>query len=448
MTSWHDTNIRWFVLVLIGIYPLVVFLVGEFPALLGEQIKQHFQITQKEVNYLLSIRAFPNMIMSLIGGLIIDTFGVGRSYTLFGAVIIFGQCKNLYQRKVLCFISVISDNFAIMVVGRLVFGLFDDSGFVAESYYINKWFKGKENSLAFGIDTGLCRIGSITGAIIYPYIYMSQDSDLSKCLLMCLYISILSFVLIIILTRIDKCSDQRDKITDQKLESVDLRQIKNFSLEFYVALISCATTYSIFFIFGYNCVEMFKLLYKLDQSTANLLFSIPHYISAVLTVFVGHYVDRKGRNIEILLLGGFCQVLAAALFYLMPECDTYCVALPVIGSILIGIFFGTYYAVMWPYIPKIVPSNLVGTGFGLTYACINIEITIFSIIISHILEIENYENYAKMNTLLLFLSFVGFLPLLYLYKFHRTKYHQGNVTKGNEKESESQIELIDRTKSL
>lgn len=30
------------------------------------------------------------MIMSLIGGLIIDTFGVGRSYTLFGAVIIFG----------------------------------------------------------------------------------------------------------------------------------------------------------------------------------------------------------------------------------------------------------------------------------------------------------------------------------------------------------------------
>ncbi|CAK95227.1 unnamed protein product (macronuclear) [Paramecium tetraurelia] len=435
MTSWHDTNIRWFVLVLIGIYPLVVFLVGEFPALLGEQIKQHFQITQKEVNYLLSIRAFPNMIMSLVGGLIIDTFGVGRSYTLFGAVIILGQF--------LCFISVISDNFAIMVVGRLVFGLFDDSGFVAESYYINKWFKGKENSLAFGIDTGLCRIGSITGAIIYPYIYMSQDNDLSKCLLMCLYISILSFVLIIILTRIDKCSDSRDKTEDQKLESVDLRQIKNFSLEFYVALISCATTYSIFFIFGYNCYNLLPR-YKLDQSTANLLFSIPHYISAALTVFVGHYVDRKGRNIEILLFGGFCQVLAAAIFYLMPECDTYCVAFPVIGSILIGIFFGTYYAVMWPYIPKIVPSNLVGTGFGLTYACINIEITIFSIIISHILEVENYENYTKMNTLLLFLSFVGFLPLLYLYKFHRTQYHQCNVTQ----ETESQIELIDRTKSL
>ena len=44
----------------------------------------------------------------------------------------------------------------------------------------------------------------------------------------------------------------------------------------------------------------------MDQSTANILYSIPHYISAVLTPLVGHYVDKKGRNIEILLLGSFC----------------------------------------------------------------------------------------------------------------------------------------------
>lgn len=35
-------------------------------------------------------------------------------------------------------------------MGRFVFGMFESSGFVAESYYINKWFKGRENSLAFG----------------------------------------------------------------------------------------------------------------------------------------------------------------------------------------------------------------------------------------------------------------------------------------------------------
>lgn len=45
MNSWHDTNLRWFVLVLIGVYPLVQFLIGEYPALLGEQIKSYFEVT-------------------------------------------------------------------------------------------------------------------------------------------------------------------------------------------------------------------------------------------------------------------------------------------------------------------------------------------------------------------------------------------------------------------
>lgn len=34
--SWHETNLRWFVLCLIGVYPLAQFLIAEFPALLGE----------------------------------------------------------------------------------------------------------------------------------------------------------------------------------------------------------------------------------------------------------------------------------------------------------------------------------------------------------------------------------------------------------------------------
>lgn len=66
--------------------------------------------------------------------------------------------------------------------------------------------------------------------------------------------------------------------------------------------------------------------------------------------------------------------MTTIIFYLTPECDTACVAFPMIGSILNGLFFGTYYAVMWPHIPLIVPSHMVGTGFGLTFSCINIGI--------------------------------------------------------------------------
>lgn len=58
----------------------------------------------------------------------------------------------------------------------------------------------------------------------------------------------------------------------------------------------------------------------------------------------------------------------------MPECTESCTFFPLVGSILNGLFFGTYYAVLWPHIPLIVPHDMVGTGFGLTFSCINIGI--------------------------------------------------------------------------
>lgn len=47
-------------------------------------------MTQEDVNYLLLFESLPNMIMTLVGGLIIDAFGVRRSYVLFGLVVILG----------------------------------------------------------------------------------------------------------------------------------------------------------------------------------------------------------------------------------------------------------------------------------------------------------------------------------------------------------------------
>ncbi|CAD8201751.1 unnamed protein product [Paramecium pentaurelia] len=432
--SWHETNLRWFVLCLIGVYPLAQFLIAEFPALLGEQIKNYFQVTQEDVNYLLLFESLPNMIMTLVGGLIIDAFGVRRSYVLFGIVVILGQF--------LCLISVFLQSFKLMIIGRFVFGIFESSGCVAESYYINKWFKDKENSFAYGIDTALCRIGSITASILYPFLYSASDNDLSRCLLMCLKIAIFSFITILILTQIDRFSDMRDKVEDQKLESIDLRQIKNFSLEFYITLISCATCYSVFFIFSYNSVEMFKQNFKLDQNTANILFSIPYYLSALLSPIVGYYLQRIGRNIEILIIACSCQLLTLTMFQMLPEFDSPCLIFPLIGSILNGLFFGIYFAVMWPYIPNIVPSHMVATGFGLIYSCINLELTCFSYIVANILRVENYENYLKMNSLLLLLSFIGFISLIYLLFSNQSKQRNSNHSQSNETDSTIQIELM------
>ncbi|CAD8166234.1 unnamed protein product [Paramecium pentaurelia] len=79
------------------------------------------------------------------------------------------ECQYLQPHLVLCLISLFLESFKLMIIGIFIKGIFESRRCVTESYYINKWFKDKENSSANGqlfinkyridTETALCRIG-------------------------------------------------------------------------------------------------------------------------------------------------------------------------------------------------------------------------------------------------------------------------------------------------
>src|ERR1017187_9148872 len=86
----------------------------------------------------------------LIGGILIDRFGIRKSLMLFSVLILLGAL-----------LTSLRGNFYLMVSGRALVGLGAESQIVAVTTALARWFKGKELSFAFGINLTIARMASI-----------------------------------------------------------------------------------------------------------------------------------------------------------------------------------------------------------------------------------------------------------------------------------------------
>ncbi len=137
-------------------------------------LKEQLKFSDSSIGLLQAIYSFPNIVMVLIGGIIIDRIGTKRSTLLFGALCFLGAAVTAWPDvpafgplaslvtwlgSVFGF-EVESRVLASMVAGRLIFGLGAESLIVAVTTAIARWFKGKELSFAFGMNLTIARFGS------------------------------------------------------------------------------------------------------------------------------------------------------------------------------------------------------------------------------------------------------------------------------------------------
>ena len=158
---------RWLVLVFISLAMFgnyyVYDCIGPLAPLLSKQ-----GFSDSSIGLLQAIYSFPNIVMVLIGGIIIDRIGTKKSTLLFGVICFIGAVVTAWPEtpalaplgvgvnallKVFGWVfdvSSVPPVVAVMAAGRLLFGLGAESLIVAVTTAIARWFKGKELSLAFG----------------------------------------------------------------------------------------------------------------------------------------------------------------------------------------------------------------------------------------------------------------------------------------------------------
>ena len=105
-------------------------------------VQEKLNITDPQFGLLQSIYSWPNTILPLFGGVLIDGFGIRKSMLLFLSFVTLGQ--------IVYTIGLSQGSYSLALVGRACFGLGGESLNVASLALIALWFKGKELAFAMG----------------------------------------------------------------------------------------------------------------------------------------------------------------------------------------------------------------------------------------------------------------------------------------------------------
>ena len=133
--------LRWVVLLFISLAMCGNYYIYDSISPLADVLKSQLKFSDSDLGLLQGIYSFPNIIMVLIGGLIIDRIGTKKSTLLFSFFLLIGAA-----------VTALKGDVVTMAAGRLIFGLGAESMIVAITTVIAQWFKGKQLSFAFGLN--------------------------------------------------------------------------------------------------------------------------------------------------------------------------------------------------------------------------------------------------------------------------------------------------------
>lgn len=164
-----------------------------------------------------------------------------------------------------------------------------------------KWFKGKEISFAFGFNLSIGAMGSVIGGAVSPSIYSYTQSLGSTFLVgfaVCFFCSILS----ILLSILDKYADKVDEVTQNKIseeEKFKLQDLKNLNLTFWLLcsenFFQCMSIYT----FTMVSTSLLQTKFKFSDIASPNLTNIFSLVNAILSPFLGYFVDRFGKRVHI-----------------------------------------------------------------------------------------------------------------------------------------------------
>ena len=131
--SYHHCNKRYLALFLACCLLVSVYYCYDNPSALESPLTDpngDFRLSNVNFNLLYSVYSFPNIVLPLIGGLMIDFVGVRAAILLFCLFLIIGQ--------LLFMLGGIYLEFWLLIAGRVIFGLGGETVIVAQSTIVSK----------------------------------------------------------------------------------------------------------------------------------------------------------------------------------------------------------------------------------------------------------------------------------------------------------------------
>lgn len=474
-----STFLRWSALLLISLAMMGNYYIYDSISPLADLLKTQLGFSDSNIGLLNAIYSFPNIIMVLIGGLLIDRIGTKTSVLIFTALIMVGSI-----------VTAITGNIWLMSVGRLIFGLGAESMIVAITTIIARWFKGKELSFAFGLNLTVARLGSFLalnspswGKSLYEYwqsplwitvaggvfamlcvgiyffldIYASKNYDLPKegeqdAILLSdilrikertrwfLFAGLAAVVVILTIALPDNWAIYLIVLIVAML--VLFLKAKSFSTSFWYITALCVTFYSAMFPFQTFAIKFFQEAHGTTREVGGNLSSILTVAAMVFTPLFGLLADKIGKRSLLMMFGSLLIIpvyLMMAYQFGKPavmgdgdfinltikffDIDAAIPIYLILPMAMMGIAFSLVPAVMWPSVAIIVDSSKLGTAYGLMTMIQNIGLFGFNLLIGFANDYSGASaaNPGGYTPGMWIFSILGFLGLTFAFLLRKSE---------------------------
>ena len=129
------------------------------------------------------------------------------------------------------------------------------------------------------------------------------------------------------------------------------------------------------------------------RQSAEAIFAVFPLLAVGITPILGKYVDHKGKAASMLVLVSVllivCHLTFAFVLPLFTGNEIGGVALAFVTILILGASFSLVPASLWPSVPKLVDSKIIGSAYALIFWIQNIGLWLFPLLIGKILKASN-----------------------------------------------------------
>lgn len=417
---------RWTALILIALAMFFAYMFVDVMSPLQSLIESNLKGWDSSVfgtyaasEYILNVCGF-----LILAGIILDKCGVrftgilSTSLMVVGAVIKYIGISDWFQATAMCdwlnswWVS-LPGSAKMASFGFMVFGCGCEMAGITVSKAIAKWFKGKEMALAMGLEMAIARLGVFAVFSISPKIANYFDNSVVAPIAFCTVLLIIGLINFIVFSVMDAKLDKQlgDSNPDEPTEEFkvsDLGRIFSSKMFWIVALL-CVLYYSAIFPFQRYATNYLQVTLNINNETAADLFRWFPILAMILTPVLGSFLDHKGKGATMLMLGSLIMIACHLSFaFLLPIYPNEWFALLII--VVLGVSFSLVPAALWPSVPKIIDSVILGSAYSLIFWIQNIGLCFVPLIIGMTLKATGgylvpMLIFSSLGVLALILSF-------------------------------------------
>ena len=130
-----------------------------------------------------------------------------------------------------------------------------------------------------------------------------------------------------------------------------------------------------------------------ERQSASAVFAVFPLLAVAITPKLGKYVDYKGKAASMLVMGSILLILCHLTFaFILPLFKDSAIGgfiVAYITILVLGASFSLVPASLWPSVPKLVDSKIIGSAYALIFWIQNIGLWLFPMLIGKVLDSTN-----------------------------------------------------------